>query len=119
MNGSITRLTPLYVSIADKIIGALGFAGILISIILLSVFKSRVEDVFLFGASVCILFLICSVNALFPKVLWELEMLRLSAFINEAEDATPTALYFIIRKALTYCCLIFGTVLLILTLIFL
>jgi hypothetical protein len=106
---------PLYVSMADKIIGALGFAGMIVVVILLTVFKSHTPDIWKVGAMNILLFLICSINALFPKVLWELEQIRMSALINEADDATPTDLYFIVRKAVTYVNLIIGVALLILT----
>ena len=108
---------PLYVSISDKITGVLAVAAAIVAVILLAVFKSKSPSVGEMGIIDVVLFLFCSVTALFPQILWELEKMRLSIIINEAEDATPSDFYFFTRRAVTYGGLILGVILLVLIMI--
>lgn len=89
---------PLYVSRFDKIIGYISLAGVLLSLILIIIFKitERTFDyvwiglIFLFSAII---------TAFFSKVLWAIEKIRLSFLINDSDNAEPSSFYRTGRKA--------------------
>ena len=81
---------PLYVSLADKIIGILSVVGFVITIIFV---KDYAELFF-----TLLLFIFCAINSLIPKINWTLEKIRLHFLIHNADDAHPSDLYFIMRK---------------------
>lgn len=105
---------PLYVSKCDKIIGTASLVGILCSVILLAIGGVRHLDVTMLWVGI-LFFALASIESLVPKVSWFLEQLRLSFYINGAEDAQPSDFYLKLRKFTVLVSAIVGAVILVLT----
>lgn len=92
------RKDPLYVSTFDKIIGGASLIGLLCTLVLIVISKitERSLDFLWIGV---IFFLLASLEAFVPKLTWSFEKLRLSFFINDAENAEPSGFYIACRKA--------------------
>lgn len=97
----------LYVSKFDKIIGSLSLflASLSLVFALVGFFIDR-DSVLLLCATA--FFLISGVEALFPRIPWEIEKLRLSLSINGADDAEPGDFYLIARKIAIVTGAVFG-----------
>ena len=90
---------PLYVSLFDKIMGISAIACILfcVALILLKQFitiNSSAKDLFY----TILIFAFGAIEALIPKLSWELEKIRYSWFIISNDDPQPTELYMIGRR---------------------
>ncbi len=83
------RQDPLYVSKLDKILGAGALVGALGCLTLLIIGPPTPDHALLLWLGM-VAFLVAVLEALFPKVVWALEKIRLSFIINGAEDAEPS-----------------------------
>ena len=96
---------PLYVSLYDKIVGIVCIAVSVILIILgfILMLKDRRTTVpfilSFFGFA-------AAVDALVPRVGWELEKMRLGLRVNNVDDLTPSSFYLIGRKIGATACLV-------------
>ncbi|MBE6904447.1 MAG: hypothetical protein E7480_07555 [Ruminococcaceae bacterium] len=89
---------PLYVSKLDKAMGAAALIGALCTLvfIIIGIITQRSFELLWVGM---IFFLLASIEALIPKVMWAIEKLRLSFFISDADNAEPSGFYIFSRKA--------------------
>ena len=89
---------PLYVSGFDKAMGIISLAGLFMCLIfiVIDMLTSRSFDILYIGV---IFFLLASVEAFVPKIMWGIEKIRLSFFISDADNAQPSGFYKICRKA--------------------
>lgn len=90
---------PLYVSVFDKIMGISAIACILFSltlILLKPLMNITVSSKDLFY--VIIVFAFGAVDALIPKLSWELEKMRLILLVISNEEPQPTEFYMIGRR---------------------
>ena len=98
---------PLYVSKFDKIIGLASLVLAAFSAVLAVInLITRQNNGYIWLAVV--FFLLSSVEALIPRILWELEKLRLGFYINGADDAEPSDYYLKCRKLGIICAAVFG-----------
>ncbi|MBE6779414.1 MAG: hypothetical protein E7545_00410 [Ruminococcaceae bacterium] len=99
------KTDPLYVSVFDKIIG---IACIVLSLLLLVLgFVLMLKDRGSLLPFYIIIFGIAgALEALIPKISWELEKISLSFRVNNADDLTPSHFYLIGRKVGATLCLI-------------
>ena len=98
IEGLYNKKDPLYVSRSDKIIGVLSLLGVLCSLVLMIIGKITERDFQIMWVGI-VFFLLTSIEALMPRVTWELEKMRLSFTINGADDAEPSDFYIYCRKA--------------------
>ncbi len=89
---------PLYVSKFDKAMGLVSLIGVLCSVILIVIGKITERNFGFLWVGI-IFFLLASVNALIPQVTWAIEKIRLSFFIQDADNAEPSGFYIACRKA--------------------
>lgn len=89
---------PLYVSEFDKAMGLVSLVGALCSLVLIVIGKVSQRNFELLWIGI-IFFVLACIEALIPKVMWSIEKLRLSFFINNVDDAQPSSFYMNCRKA--------------------
>ena len=89
---------PLYVSKFDKVMGVLSLAGAATSLIFIIIRLFAGQNIGLLLLYATLFFLLSSVEALIPRITWELEKFRLSFSINGADDVEPGDFYLIGRK---------------------
>lgn len=91
------RNDPLYVDKYDKIMGIISIAGIITLIVISAIIllSGREIEYSILGIAA---FLVAVLIALFPKIGWSIEKIRLSFIISNANEATPSYFYFISRK---------------------
>lgn len=97
IDGLYNETDPLYVSRFDKIFGFIALIGAVATVVLYVVdlfISHKTEGLWMS----LILFLFGTVEAFFPKVTWEIEKLRLSFYIGNAEDSEPSGFYKLSRK---------------------
>ena len=111
------KRNSLYVSVFDKIVGIASLIGLLANLIFIIVFRHKIETVSGFGYS--ILFFACSsLDALIPKMLWQLNKFRLSFIISAADAAEPSRVYLITRKIVVYGFFVIGVIFLAVTILY-
>ena len=109
---------PLHISVLDKIIGYLSLAGIAATILFSFVYfhdhdcDYRALVILTFIAAI-IFFVCCFLGALYPKMGWELEKIRLSFTIHNVSDITPSDYYLVSRKIGTYVCFFISVIVLV------
>lgn len=104
------RQDPLYVSKSDKIMGILSAFGALISLLFI-LFKLNWD----LSISALVMFLISVIEAVFPKIPWTLETLRLTFLIDG--DVEPNDFYFKSRKIAIISAFVIGTIMLVIILV--
>lgn len=97
---------PLYVSKFDKIIGLVSLVGTAITLLLILIRVFTQQNIALLVCAI-IFFLISSLEALLPQVMWELEKMRFSLFVNG--DTEPSDFYLKFRKITVICSIISAT----------
>lgn len=99
------KTDPFYVSVFDKIIG---IACIVLSLLLLilGVVLMLKDRGSMFPFTLIIFGIAGALEALIPKISWELEKISLSFRVNNVDDLTPSSLYLIGRKVGATLCLI-------------
>ena len=98
---------PLHVSIFDKIVGAVSALGLVVTVGLMMYQLFTICDfTYLWAALLC--FFGAVIVAVVPQVSWEIEKLRLSFYVKNADDAEPTAFYTAGRKIAEVLCLAMG-----------
>ncbi len=104
MEEMYNKRDPLYVSKFDKVMGLLSLAGaaIALAFVLIRMFTGQRQNMDLLLYAI-LFFLLSSVEALIPRLTWELEKLRLSFSINGAADAEPGDFYLMGRKIAIIC----------------
>ena len=115
VSGRIDRLynrkDPLHVTVFDKILGVTALAGAGVSLVAMVVdWLTAYTFAYLWVA--LLLLLLTAVEALVPRVTWELEKMRLSLYINASDDAEPSGMYMFGRKAATVLTLAMGVLML-------
>lgn len=91
---------PLYVNLFDKIMGYLSLAlalGTFIFIII-SLFISVNSGILWFSV---LFFILASLEALVPEIMWAIEKVRLGMTISDADSVLPSSLYLIMRRVVT------------------
>ena len=88
---------PLYVSRFDKIMGIVALVGMTASLVLMIISIFTQIDIKI-PLCALIFFLISVVEALIPKIMWELEKLRLSFTITGTDGLEPSDFYLKGRK---------------------
>ena len=102
VNENLLRLEnqndPLYVNLFDKITGflSLAFAFITFIFIIIAFFKNEKTGILWFSL---ISFLLASLEALVPEIVWAIEKVRLSLYSSDIEDALPGKFYYYSKKA--------------------
>lgn len=105
MENMYNKRDPFYVSLFDKIIGAISLLGVLCGLVLMIIGKISQRDFEYMWLS-AISFLLTSIEAFIPRLTWTIEKMRLGFYINSADDAEPSEFYITCRKAailLTFC----------------
>ena len=98
---------PLYVSKFDKALGAAALVGAVFSAVLAAInLITRQNNGYIWLAVV--FFLLSAVVSLIPRIMWELEKLRLGFYINGADDAEPSDYYLKCRKIGSISAAVFG-----------
>ncbi len=107
------RTDPLYVSKSDKFMGVFSAIGAIVSLILIfvSIFTHLHVKLLLCAM---FLFLIATVESLFPQVSWALEKIRLSFTAIGTDDLVPGNYYNICRKITVVAATVFGVGMLVL-----
>ena len=101
LNGTLEELyvktDPLAVTLFDKVAGSVCISGIAVLTVMffIAVFRKCELGFYLYGF---LLFALGVADAFFPRISWELEKLRLSFTISDAENATPSDLYMLFRR---------------------
>ncbi len=108
------RDDPLYVDKYDKVMGMISIAGVfvLILLVIIMLLTKRETEYSVIGIFA---FIVAIPIALFPKLGWGIEKIRLSFIISNTDDVTPSYFYFISRKLSTLIVVIFGIVIIILS----
>jgi len=91
---------PLYVNLFDKIMGYLSLTlalGTFIFIII-SLFISVNSGILWFSV---LFFILASLEALVPEIMWAIEKVRLGMTISDADSVLPSSLYLIMRRVVT------------------
>lgn len=88
---------PLYVSLFDKVMGVIAVIGVVASLVFMLLISFTNQD-FLLLLYALIFFAFSVVDALVPKIAWELEKLRLSFRIMGTDGLEPSVFYIIGRK---------------------
>lgn len=110
------RTDPLNVSAFYRACGISALIGAASAVVLSIVFRNRMESALSALYSV-ILFVLCALNALVPKLLWNIDKFRLSFIINGSEDAEPSYFYFITRKITIIGSFVFAVIILIISIV--
>lgn len=100
-NNYLDKLSSLRATKADRIIGFLSLAGASAVFVQMLIYKENIENT-PESLIAFILFITCSLESLFPKLLWNLEKFRLSFLINSADSAEPSDFYLTMRKIFIY-----------------
>lgn len=116
INKLYNKTDPLYVSFLDKIVGFASLIGAVLMVIFMVVFRRNLEYV-PESLYAIVLFLLSSLNALVPKILWAMEKIRLSFTINDSDNAEPSDFYLIMRKISIWICCGIGILFLVLSII--
>lgn len=98
----LDKMDDFYLTPGDKVSSILQASGILTSIFML--IKSYPSELLI----AIIILGVAFINNIFPKLLWEIEKLRLSFTMNDAEKATPSPIYLLGRKLNCYISLVIG-----------
>ncbi len=106
MDAMYNKRDPIYVSGMDKVFGIASLVGATVSFVLLVIRVIVRQSAYGLFLSI-ILFLLSAVEALVPRVAWEIEKRRLSFYVRGADDLEPGDAYFIGRK----CMIVFLTAL--------
>lgn len=107
MEQMYNKTDPLYVSKFDKTIGALAIVGAVVALVFL-IIRHFTEQIIGFLPFAILFFILSALDALIPRLTWGLEKIRLSFFINGADDAEPGTLYLMGRKISFVSMLILG-----------
>ena len=109
------RTDPLYVSLFDKIVGALALAGCVASLVCPFLKPAPVSDdnPYLW-AFLC--FVLAALDAFIPQLAWGLEKFRLVLWADGADDLQPSQLYLVGRRVGNTVALALGILVLALTL---
>jgi len=114
VNENLTRLEnkydPLYVNLFDKIVGIFSLILALITFIyiIVSFFIGEKTGILWFSL---IAFILASLEALFPEIMWAIEKVRLSLYTSDIEDALPGRFYYYSKKAVVIVLLLGGIIL--------
>lgn len=98
----IDIMDDFYLTKGDKISSILQVLGILSSIFML--IRSYPSELLI----TIIILGVGFIDNVFPKLLWEIEKLRLSLTIKDAEQTTPSPFYLLTRKFYCYISLVIG-----------
>lgn len=102
----------LSVTTGNKIVGFCSLIGIIVIVILITIYSkyvSSVQEAFL----ALVFFISCTLEALFPKIIWSIEKFRLSFTINIEKDTDPSDFYLFMRKIIIYMGFVIALILLI------
>lgn len=111
VSGHIDRLynrkDPLYVSVFDKVMGIAALAGAVCSLVIMVIgWCNRLPFEYLWVS--LLFFLLTGVEALVPRLTWELEKFRLTFLLRDADDVQPSSFYLITRKITIVLTLVIG-----------
>ncbi len=98
---------PLYVSIFDKIFGTIGIIGTAttLAFIVKNLIVGHSCELVFFGL---VGFALAVFEAFFPKISWMFEKMRLTWYVDDADNAEPGVLYFVTRRITLVFFVIFG-----------
>lgn len=111
MEEMYNKKDPLYVSRFDKVMGAVALVGAVTSAVLMGISVFTQIDIKI-PLCALIFFLISVVEALIPKIMWELEKLRLSFTIMGTDGLEPSDFYLKGRKIGVVAGIVLGAIML-------
>lgn len=97
----LDKTSVIQVTVLQKLTGVLSLAGTLLIIILILIYKDNIGNI-LESLIALALFIFCSLEALLPKLVWNLGKLRYSFFTKSFQDTEPSDLYLSLRKVFIY-----------------
>ena len=88
---------PLYVSTFDKLVGAVSIIGIILCVVFtVKNYSNHKSSEYLLWA--IFYFALSGFEAFVPKLSWCIEQIRLSRYVEDADNIRPSVLYFYSRK---------------------